>query len=879
MQPGARLAPRDPEIGGTGYADGLRAELEQLLRNVMARRAGHVALWLDQAGSRVIPTGRDATPYLQALNIWFQLLKIVDENDEVRQRRKTESSEGAAAVKGTFAAALAATNHDLNSFTKAASTLSVGPTITAHPTEAKRVTVLEIHRRIYRSLVSLETQRWTPRERDEILSNIEGEIDLLWMTGELRLERPSLRDEIEWGLQFFRDSIFDAVPQVLDQFERAALDAFGSVPVTPTCIKFHSWIGGDRDGNPNVTTDMTELALARGRAAAVSVYREHLQIAAARLSISDRIRQLPEAHRATLQTIIKSGTATGRNPNELFRQVISAIDQRLAEGSYVHIRDFIADLGAIDAALVSIDAEQLARRYIRPVRWRAGVFGLRTVTLDVRQNSAVTTDVLAEIWNLRSNPAPEYGTTEWSDRLRQELSNPALPHVAAARLGPVSAELLKLLQLMRGARKEPDPEAIGPFILSMTRSTDDLLAVYLLARYAGFGAETLDIRVVPLFETIDDLRAAPAILLALLDVPIARRSIKATGRMVEIMLGYSDSNKDGGFLCSTWELDRAQRKITRALASRDFAPAFFHGRGGSVSRGGAPTGRAIAAQPAGTNSGHLRLTEQGEVVSAKYTNRGTAAAQLELLAASVLTHSGKVSDTPVEPEFEDALNALSGLSQTTYSTLLNTPGFIDYFQQASPVEELAMLKIGSRPARRFGAATLADLRAIPWVFAWSQNRHQITGWYGFGTAIACFRRIRGVRGDEVLAEMFQQSNLFRLIVDEVEKSLFLTDMKIAAQYASLVETADTRDRIFSLIDAEFALACDGIEFLTGSNDIAARFPNLRQRFNRIRENIDRINALQVTLLRDARRKDNDGSASIPLLQSMHSISAGLGWTG
>ena len=407
----------------------------------------------------------------------------------------------------------------------------------------------------------------------------------------------------------------------------------------------------------------------------------------------------------------------------------------------------------------------------------------------------------------------------------------------------------------------------------------DLRGVYLLARYAGFGSETLNLKVVPLFETIEDLRAGPAILNEVLAVPLARRSLRAGGNDLEIMLGYSDSNKDGGFCTSTWELYRAQRRIMRALDDHGLKPAFFHGRGGSVSRGGAPTGRAVAAQPAGTIEGRLRITEQGEVVSANYANRGTAAAHLELLASSALLHSADKSGKTAEPEFEDALEALSGLSQTAYTALLNTPGFIGYFQAASPVEELARLRIGSRPARRFGAATLDDLRAIPWVFAWSQNRHLITGWYGFGTAIANFRKFRGALGDDVLRRMFERSKLFRLIVDEAEKSLLHTDIDIAREYAGLVPDAAARDTVFGLIQAEHARACDGILWLTGEPEIASRFPRLTARFARIQGDLDRINRLQITLLRESRSADGAACAPIALLQSMNAVSTGLGWTG
>ncbi|MFA3920918.1 phosphoenolpyruvate carboxylase [Ruegeria hyattellae] len=862
----------------SAYAEGLRTEVRTLWRNILLKRAPHVVIWADASPLAPIPSGPEATPYLQALSIWFQLLRIIDENAEVRNRRLTETQNGADAVEGGFAKVLSDLSLSAEQTEQLSRDLLAGPTLTAHPTEAKRVTVLEIHRRIYRNLVSLETQRWTPTERAELLNGLESEIDLLWLTGELRLSRPSLHDEIEWGLQFFRDAIFDAVPQVMDRFDQACLQVLGQALKATPSIRFHSWIGGDRDGNPNVTTEMTALALQRGRETALDFYRQAIEQAAGRLSISALILPLPEPHAKRLKAIIDQASGNIRNPNEPFRQVLSAIRQRMTEDRYDHVSQFVSDLDAVDAALCSVNADLLARRHIRPLRRAASVFGFRTATLDIRQNSTVTTSVLAEIWGL-SGPVPDYGTPEWSTRLRTELADQDLLLHSREELSDQARELLALLALVHSVRTGPDPKAMGPFILSMTRSADDILGTYLLARYAGFGSETLDISVVPLFETIADLRNAPAILSGVLKVPLARRSLKTEGNVIEIMLGYSDSGKDGGFFCSTWELDRAQRRIVAALTSQGLRAAFFHGRGGSVSRGGAPTGRAIAAQPSGTISGQLRITEQGEVVSAKYANRGTAAAHLELLLSSTLRHTADRNEALAKPEFDDALDALSELSQTAYVSLLEMPGFLDYFQEASPVEELARLKIGSRPTRRFGAASLDDLRAIPWVFAWSQNRHLITGWYGFGAAMSSFRRFRGPRGDEVLQDLFQQSRLFRLAIDEMEKSLYQTDMAIAAQYADLVRDRKTRQHIFGAITAEYASCCNAVKFLTNGQTIGHRFPRLCERFERKRPELDRIHALQVNLLRQSRDESQASAVPVPLLQSMNAISAGLGWTG
>ncbi len=871
----------------SGYSNRLRSELFELWQNVIRLRAPEILPLLSEKHAN-LPDSVETTRYLQALNIWFQLLKIVEENASMRSRRMTETREGPDAVDGSFAKAISDCDDvPVADFLRTANILSVGPTLTAHPTEAKRVTVLEIHRRIYRALVSLETQRWTPHERDEVLCDIQSEIDLLWLTGELRLERPSPTDEIEWGLQFFRDSLFDAVPQLFGRFHRAVSAHYGIEDGTTPCILFHSWIGGDRDGNPNVTVETTRTALIRARGAILEKYLSVLTTAAQRISISSSIASIPHAALEGLQRVIRSsplGEAQKlRNPNELFRQALSVIAARIAatrdetDLAYLHVSEFVADLRRVEAALAAIKADRLAARYVRPIRWQAEVFGFRTVSLDVRQNSSVTTQVLTDIWATSGSP-PLYGTPEWSQRLNKELGQPDLPAIDTAGLSPQAQEFIALLSLMQEVRFGDDPNAIGPFILSMTRSCDDLLGVYLLARYAGFGAEKLDLRVVPLFETIGDLRAAPQILEALLRVPLARRSLRASGGLMEIMLGYSDSNKDGGFLCSTWELEKAQRSITRTLSAHDMTPVFFHGRGGSVSRGGASTERVIEAQPRGTINGRLRTTEQGEVVSSKFANRGTALNQLELLASSVLKRSLSPKSEPTAPEFNDTLEALSGMSQTVYSTLLNQPGFVDYFVQASPVEELAMLKMGSRPARRFGAQSLADLRAIPWVFAWSQNRHMITGWYGFGSAVASFRRFRSSDGDILLKTMFERSSLFRLVVDEVEKSLFQADMDVAARYASLVADDKTRAAIFGMIRREYDQSCAAVRFFNGGTGIGERFPNMSERFARVSWELARIHDLQIGLLRGIRLSPKS-SDSISLMQSMNSIAAALGWTG
>jgi phosphoenolpyruvate carboxylase len=410
--------------------------------------------------------------------------------------------------------------------------------------------------------------------------------------------------------------------------------------------------------------------------------------------------------------------------------------------------------------------------------------------------------------------------------------------------------------------------------------------VYLIAKEAGLfsdvrAVERCTLPIVPLLETITDLRRAPQILKELLAVPLVQRSLHGQGGMQEVMIGYSDSNKDGGYFAANWELAKAQASLTRLGREHGVTITFFHGRGGSVSRGGAPTGRAIAAAPAGSIRKLFRVTEQGEVVSFKYANRGTAAYQIELLAASVIEHalvSERERELQPVHEFDEAMESLSGLSWTSYHDLMSSEGMLDYLTAASPLEELALLNIGSRPARRTQAKTLADLRAIPWVFAWTQNRHLITGWYGVGSALRSFLEVRRERGLELLRRMFRDSRLFRTIIDEVEKTLLAVDLPIARAYSELVEDAALRESIFGRIEREHRLTCDMVLQVSQASEIAERFPQYRRRLMRRLKTLNQVSREQIGLLR-LFRAGGDEEVRNALLLTINCAAAGFGATG
>ena len=890
----------------TSYIDGLTENLRDLLRQVIRQREPSVLPILDDPESAAGIPDHLVEHALQVIGIWLQLMNIAEENASMRNRRQIEKEGGPDEVIGSFAHALAeAAKADVppDVVERVLQHLDVGPTITAHPTEAKRVTVLEIHRRIYLKLYELESPRWTPRERDALLASLKNEIDLLWLTGEVRLEKPTVVNEVLWGLHFFREALFDRTPSLCDTLQVAVNRHYPEISsaVRPP-LRYSTWIGGDRDGNPFVTVETTRNALAQNRFASIERLSLRLNDLARLISISATEIPFADDFKALLAEQLElSGNSHKlilRNPNEPFRQYFGALNARLlatnGEGNgkpFASVAEFIELLSKSESALADMKIAGMATGLVRPVRWEAEIFGFRTAALDLRQNTTVINRVLGEIWQ-KLNPvetaaAPEPGTAEWTAWLASELEKPLgfLPRFQ--NISDETKELLGLLDLVRETLDGPDPEAIGTFILSMTQSADDILGLYLLAKFSGLFAdptarETCRIKVVPLFETIEDLRAGPDIMRTLLQKPMVRSSIAANGGAQEIMLGYSDSNKDGGFFCASFELFEAQRGLMQAGRDSGITLRFFHGRGGSVSRGGAPTGRAIAAQPQGSIGGMMRVTEQGEVVSLKFANRGTAQNNLEVLTASVLLHtlkSSKDQEFKLVSEHQKAVEDIAQKSFRAYRKLAEDPGLLNYFQMASPVEELALLKIGSRPSRRFGAKGLSDLRAIPWVFAWSQNRHLLTGWYGLGYALDDFLSARGAEGLKLLRGMFLKSPGFRLAVDEVEKSLFLADMNVAEKYAALVSNRNDAERLFALIKHEHKRTSKVMLELSGSKILCERFQGFRRRFDRVRPMVDQANRWQVQLLRQTREQKGSEALNMPLLATMNCVASGLGWTG
>jgi phosphoenolpyruvate carboxylase len=852
---------------------------------------------------------------LQAHGIWFQLLGIAEENAAVRERREIETDSGPEQVPGTLAEVIsraAAGGVPPEGVAALLRRSRICPVITAHPTEAKRVTVLEIHRRIYRLLVELESPRWTPRERSDLILRLRNEIELLWLTGELRLEKPTVEQEVAWGIHFFHAALFRRVPELMAALDWALNKHYPDAAIeVPAFFRFGSWIGGDRDGNPFVTNEVTRSAVRANRDASLQNYRAQLGELIQVLSAAAHSLPIPGDFVDQLERMLDdSGEGkqiASRNPGEVFRQygvcMLRKLDRTIAATAggirptgptaYADPEELASDLRIVERALESARSANIARTVVRPLRWQVEAFGFRTASLDIRLNTEMSTATLRAIWREMhdgAGDAPEAGSHAWDEWIRAELARPGERRRRFAKLPEEAAETFGLFRLLADLRGAVDGEAIGAIILSMTHSAGDVLGVYLLAKLAGLfvgedGAEVCDRPVVPLFETIDDLQRAPGIAEELLSVPVVRRSAERHDGQ-EVMIGYSDSNKDGGFFCSNWELHKAQARLTDVGRRLGIAISFFHGRGGPVSRGGAPTGRAVATQPPGSVQGRMRLTEQGEVVSSKYANRGTARFEMELLAATVLEHS-LLSRWLPDPEaghaFDAAMEQLSEASLAAYRKLADHPGLVTYYQAASPIEELTGLKIGSRPTHRSTARTLGELRAIPWVFGWSQNRHLLPGWFGVGAALEDFTEARGEAGRDLLRRMFEESPLFRLIIDEVEKTLVLVDLEVARGYAALVPDEAAREEIFAMVEREYRRTRDQVLRISDESELASRFPIYRAGLGRRLEVLRQVGREQIDLVRRFRGTEKGAPSRrddfVPLLLSINCVASGLGWTG
>jgi len=828
----------------------------------------------------------DAARLVRAFATYFQLVNLAELE---RQARSVQESGDERGEFDRLLAACAAQHVPAQRIARMLEQLEVRPVLTAHPTEAVRRSILDHQDRIGEELAALRAPLST-RERNRVRERVATQVEILWHTDEVRSVRPRVLDEVGNALFYLERTFFDAIPDVHEQLTEALAAHYPGigVPLDPP-IRLGSWVGSDQDGNPNANAAMLTETLRLQRRTLLIRYRERVRELARDLSQSTRLTPVSDELTASIarddrELEAYADTLSPGTHDEPYRRKLSFIWRRLGAtldgeaGAYASVDNMVADLDLLDASLRQNAGTAVAEGDLLRLRRQVRVFGFIGARLDVRQHRAVVRAAALEVVNRLGASA---------DRRRSATLNPPPISLDASRWSPATGNLLATLSAMAAAQQAA-PGSAETFILSMTESGDDILQALFLAGLAGLHNLSADppgsgLDIVPLFETSEALDRAPAIIESLLSDPIYARQLDGRGGIQEVMLGYSDSNKEVGYLSAAWALDRAHEAIAAVVTRHGRRLRIFHGRGGTVGRGGGPTHEAILAQPAGAPEAMIKITEQGEVIHRKYARPETARHNLELVLGATLEHVLLAAEVrEPHPSWRAAMDAMADASRRRYRGLVyEDPGFQAYFQQATPIEEIAQLNTGSRPVSRGGTLAVEDLRAIPWVFAWMQNRHLLPAWFGAGSAFADFAQRAG--GLECLRDMYQHWLFFRSLVDNLQMVLAKADMRIARQYATLVSDARERDRLFSIIEAEFQRAHDAVLQITRQDSVLERQPQLLASLRLRDPYIDPMSYFQVRLLRELRRLPADDPRRAAHLQAVlrtiNGIAAGLQNTG
>jgi len=879
-------------------------------------------------GPRPPVVGSDfGQPHAQAYSIAFQLLNMVEENTAAHMRRVVETANGIGYEPGLWGRRLAelkAAGWTGEELVRLLPLTRVEPVLTAHPTESKRVTVIQRHRDLYRMLARRGLHEWTPLEREVMEEELRTLIEILWRTGEIVMQKPTVDTERSAQLHYF-ETVFPESLARIDLRLRAAWKAAGFDPALLDDVskfprlRFGTWVGGDRDGHPLVTAEVTRRTLSALRAGALRLHRGSLDRLRASLSLSELLQSVPGSLRkllASLSEALPEGEGArlvARNPHEPWRQAVSMILARLpsseaaVHNAYVRPADLIADLRLLRSSLCDSGALRLARERIDPILRNLDVFGFHLSKLDIRQNSQVHERAIEQI--LKASGLDDWSYASWSEEKKRRFlsGNLSSPYLLDTPAFAPDSDAGRVLECYRAIAEHIDTHGtggLGFLIVSMTRDVSDLLAVYFLARHGGMtelrnGVLACRLPVMPLFETFDDLMRGPAMVTDYLDHPVTKATLDLAGepvrdestpsgyepRSMTVMIGYSDSNKDCGMLAGSWALFKAQSEISTAAARHGVRIRFFHGRGGTISRGAGPTHRFLEALPTGSLGFDFRLTEQGETIAQKYANLETSVYQLESLLAGVTGVSAQQmhGGSPKELADTSAIERLVEYSRAAYRELWDCEGFGSFHRQATPIDALESSRIGSRPARRTGAATLSDLRAIPWVFSWSQSRFFLTGWYGVGSALA---RLKAEHPEEFerVSHIAKTSAFMRYALGNIETSVSSAEPEVMREYARLVEDAALRERFLGMIEREYTLTLQMATELLGE-ERGFRRPRLQYSLRRRNEALRPLHSYQVRLLRSWRAAKNAGDntaadALIPgLLVSINAIASGLRTTG
>lgn len=856
---------------------------------------------------------REARGVVKAFGAYFQLVNLAEEEARARvlRRRAREAGASGRPLRESLRDAvfsLARAGRRPEDIQSLLDRVLVLPVFTAHPTEAKRRTVLYKLARISDLLKAADPETATPSERDAAESRVREEISSLWRTAETRSRKPEVIDEVRSGLHYFESTLFDLVPALYREFEAALAREFpgAGLRVGPI-LRFGSWIGGDRDGNPFVTAAVTERALREQAALALRLYRRRVEGLHGHLSVDGPPDEALARDAAGLGPAFEAFAA--RYPRQPYRQRLGFVDARLARTAawldtawgedadrdalaYAGPAAFLADLREIQAALAGQGAARLASGDLGDLIRQVEVFGFHVATLDVRQHSEKHAAAVDE--GLAALGATGYGQRSEDER-RAQLAGALAegrfldPRNPPDGLSDDARETFGTFGAIRRAHARLGPAAIDTCVISMTRGASDVLAALWMAEGARVAGE---VDIAPLFETIEDLHEAPGILERLFSLPVYAAQLAKRAMRQQVMIGYSDSNKDGGYLTANWELHRAQRAIPKVADARGISLLLFHGRGGSVGRGGGPTNRAILAQPPESVRGRLKLTEQGETITNRYAHREIARRHLEQILHAVVTASAPASHAfPSSPSrggaWEDAMNDLSSRAHRAYRSFVHEdPALFRYFNEATPIRLIDGLNLGSRPARRAAGSKIDDLRAIPWVFGWMQCRVTLPGWFGLGTALRTWmdEDASGARR-ELARTMYREWPFFKTTADNAQMSMRKADRVIARLYATLAsDDADSR-RVVGTLAKEFDLAESVLLEVTEQKALLEREEWLSRSIDVRNPYIDPMSYAQVALLKRLRAggigagADDSAELQSILLLTANGIAAGLRNTG
>ena len=773
----------------------------------------------------------------------------------------------------------------------------ISPVLTAHPTEVQRKSTLDCHLIISSLLANRDRLDMTPDELAENENALRRFVLILWQTRMLRTAKLTVRDEIRNGLEFYRYTFLNEIPKIYANLEKQLAERFGNGMVVPPLLRVGSWIGGDRDGNPYVTHDMMRYAVQQHSELAFEHYLNETHILGTRLSLTDRLVDVSEE----LRTLSNASPdkAISRT-DEPYRRALILIYSRLSATAkllgheishrppvdkkaepYANTEQFIHDLDVLIESLLKHGAVYLARGRLANLRRAAEIFGFHLAPLDMRQHSAIHEQTVGELLAHAGVMEDYAGLDESAKRkVLLDVLEAGKPLMGELTLySDVVQSELRIMQAANDIHERFGRNALPNHIISKTDAVSDMLELALMLQQVNLlEGDALHINIIPLFETIEDLRGCGVIMDELFAIPYYRKLLSCRSNTQEVMLGYSDSNKDGGYITANWELYKAELELVKVFAKYGIELRLFHGRGGTVGRGGGPSYEAILAQPPGSVNGQIRITEQGEVISSKYSNPEIGQRNLETLIAAtmeatLLHHHG---DDSTMPEFHRIMEVLSLDAFSAYRKLVyETPGFTEYFFTSTPIREIAELNIGSRPSARKASNRIEDLRAIPWVFSWGMNRTLLPGWLGFGSAVKQFIAKEGKVGLAQLQAMYKNWAFFRGLMSNMDMVLSKTDMGIASRYAGLVEDVELRERIFGAIEREWEDTIEMLFKVTGHTTLLEDNPTFSRSLKTRTPYIDPLNHLQVTLLEHHRAGNNDELVKRAIHLTINGIATGL----